>query len=70
MRNDEDDDGHAQQSDPTAVRHELNARAAAPQNFTLRGILVGLLFGVVICFSNVYFGLQTVSINNPVAGRH
>jgi len=42
------------------ARDMLAARASAPQNFTLRGVLVGLLFGVVICFSNVYFGLQTV----------
>ncbi|KAF2465503.1 OPT superfamily oligopeptide transporter [Lindgomyces ingoldianus] len=30
-----------------------------PQNFTIRGVLVGLAIGVVICFSNMYFGLQT-----------
>lgn len=29
------------------------------QNFTARGILVGLGVGLVICFSNMYFGLQT-----------
>lgn len=29
------------------------------QNFTLRGILVGLGVGLIICFSNMYFGLQT-----------
>lgn len=28
-------------------------------NFTLRGTLVGLAIGVIICFSNTYFGLQT-----------
>ncbi|KAK1999539.1 OPT oligopeptide transporter [Colletotrichum falcatum] len=28
-------------------------------SFTLRGVLVGLLVGLVICFSNMYFGLQT-----------
>ncbi|KAK4222490.1 putative oligopeptide transporter [Podospora fimiseda] len=27
--------------------------------FTLRGILVGLSVGLIICFSNMYFGLQT-----------
>ncbi|GAB7337926.1 hypothetical protein MBLNU457_4310t1 [Dothideomycetes sp. NU457] len=37
----------------------LAARAAAPQNFTLRSLIIGLLIGVVICFSNTYFGLQT-----------
>lgn len=29
------------------------------RNFTLRGLLVGTSIGVVICFSNMYFGLQT-----------
>lgn len=28
-------------------------------NFTLRGLLVGTAIGVIICFSNTYFGLQT-----------
>lgn len=29
------------------------------KHFTFRGVLVGLVIGVVICFSNTYFGLQT-----------
>ena len=29
------------------------------QHFTFRGVLVGILIGIVICFSNMYFGLQT-----------
>ncbi|KAF1813723.1 oligopeptide transporter-like protein [Eremomyces bilateralis CBS 781.70] len=37
----------------------LAARSTAPQNFTLRALLVGLGIGVIICFSNTYFGLQT-----------
>ncbi|KAJ4364858.1 OPT super [Ascochyta clinopodiicola] len=40
-------------------RDYLAEQAAKPQNFTLRGVLVGLGIGVVICFSNMYFGLQT-----------
>ncbi|KAL1842982.1 hypothetical protein VTJ49DRAFT_3459 [Mycothermus thermophilus] len=28
-------------------------------SFTLRGVLVGLAVGTIICFSNMYFGLQT-----------
>ncbi|KAK4186580.1 OPT oligopeptide transporter protein-domain-containing protein [Podospora australis] len=28
-------------------------------SFTFRGVAVGLLVGLVICFSNMYFGLQT-----------
>lgn len=41
------------------ARRYLADRASQPQNFTLRGVLVGLAIGVVICFSNMYFGLQT-----------
>ncbi|KAL8841877.1 MAG: hypothetical protein Q9170_000750 [Blastenia crenularia] len=37
----------------------LNQQAEQEQNFTLRGTLVGLVIGVIICFSNTYFGLQT-----------
>ena len=37
----------------------LTDQANQEQNFTLRGVLVGLVIGVVICFSNTYFGLQT-----------
>ena len=37
----------------------LTNQANQQQNFTLRGVLVGLVIGVVICFSNTYFGLQT-----------
>ncbi|KZM26439.1 OPT super [Ascochyta rabiei] len=40
-------------------RDYLAEQAAQPQNFTPRGVLVGLGIGVVICFSNMYFGLQT-----------
>ena len=40
-------------------RNYLAEQAEQPQNFTLRGVLVGLAIGVVICFSNMYFGLQT-----------
>lgn len=37
----------------------LAEQADQGQNFTIRGVLVGLAIGVVICFSNMYFGLQT-----------
>lgn len=40
-------------------RNYLAEQADQPQNFTLRGVLVGLAIGIVICFSNMYFGLQT-----------
>ena len=41
------------------ARHFLAERADEGQNFTVRGVLVGLGIGVIICFSNTYFGLQT-----------
>ncbi|KAG8628876.1 hypothetical protein KVT40_002741 [Elsinoe batatas] len=41
---------------PSAV---LASRASQPQNFTLRSLLVGLAIGIIIAFSNTYFGLQT-----------
>lgn len=41
------------------TRQFLADRAAEGQNFTVRGVLVGLAIGVIICFSNMYFGLQT-----------
>lgn len=37
----------------------LAEQADQGQNFTFRGVLVGLAIGVIICFSNTYFGLQT-----------
>ena len=37
----------------------LAEQAEQGQNFTLRGTLIGLAIGVIICFSNMYFGLQT-----------
>lgn len=40
-------------------RTRLVVPTPAGRSFTLRGILVGLLVGLVICFSNMYFGLQT-----------
>ncbi|KAK2628017.1 hypothetical protein QTJ16_002663 [Diplocarpon rosae] len=41
------------------ARRFIASHASEGQNFTLRGILVGLVVGLVICFSNMYFGLQT-----------
>lgn len=47
-----DGDGH----DAAAA---LAERANEPQNFTIRSLLVGSAIGIVIAFSNTYFGLQT-----------
>jgi OPT family oligopeptide transporter len=41
------------------IQKALAERADEPQNFTFRGVIAGLLIGIVICFSNMYFGLQT-----------
>ena len=41
------------------ARQFLAEHADEAQNFTFRGVLVGLAIGVIICFSNTYFGLQT-----------
>ncbi|KAF6831681.1 oligonucleotide transporter (OPT oligopeptide transporter) [Colletotrichum plurivorum] len=49
--------GHAQD-----INHEGAVRPGPVihgRSFTIRGVLVGLLVGLVICFSNMYFGLQT-----------
>lgn len=37
----------------------LADQAEPDTNFTLRATLVGLAIGIIICFSNTYFGLQT-----------
>jgi OPT family oligopeptide transporter len=57
--NDERAGNHADERSRSGARKYLAKRAAQPQNFTLRGVVVGLAIGVVICFSNMYFGLQT-----------
>jgi uncharacterized oligopeptide transporter (OPT) family protein len=38
---------------------QFRAQGKSRNNFTLRGLLAGLLIGVLICFCNTYFGLQT-----------
>jgi len=58
---DEDDGANARE--PRRRRSEarrfIASHASEGQNFTVRGILVGLGVGLIICFSNMYFGLQT-----------
>ena len=34
-------------------------RAYADTHFTVRGVVTGLVIGIIVCFSNTYFGLQT-----------
>jgi len=40
------------------VRQVFNQQESAPQ-FTPRATAVGLLVGTLVCFSNMYFGLQS-----------
>lgn len=64
-----DNDVSASASDSEAIQQQQRRRSEARryianhasegQNFTVRGILVGLGVGLIICFSNMYFGLQT-----------
>lgn len=42
-----------------ATKSNHNESVVDATNFTFRGVAVGLLIGVIICFSNTYFGLQT-----------
>jgi uncharacterized oligopeptide transporter (OPT) family protein len=48
-----------QQRRRSEARRFIADHASEGQNFTVRGILVGLGVGLIICFSNMYFGLQT-----------
>jgi OPT family oligopeptide transporter len=48
-----------QQRRRSEARRFIADHASEGQNFTIRGILVGLGVGLIICFSNMYFGLQT-----------
>ena len=58
-------DDHAEQSVAQKPRYRTeNQESSAGHDdqdghFTLRGVLVGLAIGIIICFSNTYFGLQT-----------
>lgn len=59
------DDDYEEQSAVQSLRHRSeNQESPADDDdqdghFTLRGVLVGLAIGIIICFSNTYFGLQT-----------
>ena len=55
----EDHDENDAPPSPNEAAQILAERASDPRNFTFRGVAVGLVIGVVICFSNMYFGLQT-----------
>ena len=43
-------------------------RVSADTNLTRRGSIVGLLIGVIVCFSNTYFSLQTGGVWRMTTG--
>src|ERR1700709_1275868 len=53
------DDQERQERRRSEAQRFIASHAEEGQNFTARGILVGLGIGLIICFSNMYFGLQT-----------
>lgn len=53
-------------SQRSGARRYLAEQASQPQNFTVRGVLVGLVIGTIVCFSNMYFGLQTGWVSGMV----
>lgn len=55
----ESEEENQQTRERDEARNFLTEHADQGQNFTVRGVLMGLVIGVVICFSNTYFGLQT-----------
>ena len=49
-----------------ATESALDEHIAQGQHFTIRSVLAGLVIGVLIAFSNAYFGLQTGWISGMV----
>ncbi|KKK13464.1 putative oligopeptide transporter, OPT family [Aspergillus rambellii] len=45
--------------DDNSLDPAFPSNGASPRSFTLRSLLVGLVIGALITFSNTYFGLQT-----------
>ncbi|KAK9762552.1 OPT superfamily [Basidiobolus ranarum] len=52
-------DGEKGHRNPSISSTDTSDTDANLPHFTLRAILVGLMIGSVLCFSNMYFGLQT-----------
>lgn len=38
---------------------ETASNSSVPKEFTLPAVLIGLAIGCLLCFTNLYFGLQT-----------
>lgn len=54
-----EDDYRNEPTGSAEVQRLLDEQEEQGQNFTVRGVLVGTVIGIIICFSNTYFGLQT-----------
>ncbi|KAL9610064.1 MAG: hypothetical protein Q9167_005201 [Letrouitia subvulpina] len=54
-----EDDSQDEPTTSAEAQGFLDEQAELGQNFTVRGVLVGAVIGIIICFSNTYFGLQT-----------
>ncbi|KAL9044344.1 MAG: hypothetical protein Q9214_002511, partial [Letrouitia sp. 1 TL-2023] len=54
-----EDDSQNESTTSAEVQSFLDKHEEQEQNFTVRGVLVGAVIGIIICFSNTYFGLQT-----------
>ncbi|KAJ2558068.1 OPT super [Coemansia sp. RSA 1933] len=52
------DESHSEQQHQQSRRGRHKVDTLQPQ-FTWRAIVVGLLFGTILCFSNLWFGLQS-----------
>jgi len=52
-------------SSGSAAEREYSAGQVAERQFTLRAVVVGLLVGAVVNFSNMYFGLQSLFSHFP-----
>lgn len=63
---DYEDETTALRRQRSEARRFIASRASEGQNFTVRGVLAGLGVGLVICFSNMYFGLQTGWVSSMV----
>jgi putative OPT family oligopeptide transporter len=53
------DSGYSLRTSPMGTYAPIGKLPAKEAEFTLRAVFVGLLVGVLLCFTNTYFGLQT-----------
>ncbi|KAI9501038.1 OPT oligopeptide transporter protein-domain-containing protein [Coemansia spiralis] len=53
------DDNQSQNSEQQQIQRGHHVVDTSQPQFTWRAIVVGLLFGTILCFSNLWFGLQS-----------